>query len=51
MLDCNGGLHLLPGTPLEMNFNLRGLRHAVNYGAEEIFERARCLQNRTTGGW
>ena len=30
VLDCNGGLHVLPGTPLEVNVNLRGARHLVN---------------------
>ena len=42
MLDCNGGLHILPGTPFEVNVNLRGLRHMANFAANEIRDRARC---------
>lgn len=48
VLDCNGGLHLFPGTPMEVNFNLRGLRHAFNFAAEEIRARAQCLAERRT---
>jgi hypothetical protein len=49
VLDCNGGLHLLPGTPMEVNVNLRGARHLVNYAADEIRDRAQCVAN--SRGW
>ncbi len=45
MLDCNGGLHLLPGHPLEVNINLRGARTALNVAAEEIKQHAKCAGN------
>lgn len=31
----------MPNTPFELNANLRGLRHVVNYAAEEIRDIAR----------
>jgi len=45
VLDCNGGLHLFPNTPMEVNVNLRGARHLVNYAADEIRDRAQCVSN------
>jgi hypothetical protein len=42
VLDCNGGLHLLPDHPLEMNVNLRGFVKTLNFAADEIRSRARC---------
>jgi hypothetical protein len=51
VLDCNGGLHLLPNTPAEVNLNLRGLRFLLNFAADEIRQRARCLAARLNGGW
>jgi hypothetical protein len=41
--DCNGGVHILPGTPFEINLNLRGVRHLLNAGADEIRDAAKCL--------
>lgn len=49
LLDCNAGLHILPGMPLEVNVNLRGLRHMADYGAAEIREVARCTAD--TRNW
>ncbi len=49
VLDCNGGLHLFPGTPMEVNVNLRGARHLVNYAADEIRNSAQCVAN--SRGW
>jgi len=48
VLDCNGGLHLFPGTPMEVNMNLRGVRHLFNYAADEIRDRAQCVANTRT---
>lgn len=42
VLDCNGGLHILPGHPLETNFNLRGVKNAFNIFASETSDHARC---------
>lgn len=42
MLDCNAGLHILPGHPLEVNVNLRGALFAMNVLAQEITARAQC---------
>ena len=42
MLDCNGGLHVLPNHPLEMNFNLRGAKFAANFIAQEIEAKVKC---------
>jgi hypothetical protein len=42
VLDCNGGLHILPGHPLEMNINLRGARHVLNVLGDEIVSHAKC---------
>lgn len=49
VVDCNGGVHLLPGTPYEINLNLRGLRHFLNAGADEIRDSAKCLSRQR--GW
>lgn len=51
VLDCNGGLHLMPNTPLEVNVNLRGVRHALNFAADEIRARAECVASGSLGSW
>lgn len=49
-LDCNGGLHIFPGHPLEVNVNLRGARQVLNVLAEEIRQHARCTADRFVNG-
>lgn len=51
VLDCNGGLHMMPNTPLEVNANLRGVRHALNFAADEIRSRAECVASGSLGSW
>jgi len=49
-MDCNGGLHILPGHPLEVNVNLRGVRQILNVLAEEIRQHAKCTAARYVNG-
>ncbi|GBG33122.1 Sperm receptor for egg jelly [Hondaea fermentalgiana] len=41
-LDCQGGLHVLEGLPLETHVNLASLKAAANLLGEQWLERARC---------
>ena len=42
VLDCNAGLHILPGHPLQVDVNLHALMTAANVAAQEISAHARC---------
>jgi len=49
VLDCNGGLHLLPGHPLETNVNLRGFKKVWDIAMQGVVDKARCAAGRATG--
>lgn len=51
VLDCNGGLHILPNHPFEINVNLRGARHILNQIAREIQSHAECVARPSGKGW
>ena len=42
ILDCSGGLHVLPGGPLEVNANVRGLRTLANAFFSEVTAAVQC---------
>lgn len=41
-IDCNGGVHLLPGHPLEINMNIRTFKKIADLSAQEIVRTANC---------
>lgn len=43
-IDCNGGVHLLPGHPLEMNMNIRTFKKLGDLAAQEIVRTANCTR-------
>jgi hypothetical protein len=45
VMDCNGGLHLFPNTPMEVNINAKAFRHVWNQAVEEITNRANCMKS------
>lgn len=51
VLDCNGGVHILPGTPAEVNLNIKGARHLLNFAADEIRGRVACVGARVGPAW
>jgi hypothetical protein len=45
VMDCSGGLHLLPGTPLEFNFNFRSIKRIVDGASAAMLATAACTAN------